>query len=502
MSAYVSLSVQATRGNSYDLESDHSVIAYFQYPESSGTFYEDPYDFSTSFASTGGDGSEGGSSDYTPNYSTVVYVQTECIYLGSTTGVASTVSVTPWITSVSPAQFNPGTQNTVTITGGGFGASPTLGFSPGAGLSYTILSASDNTITLALNVAASASPGTSNVTVISNGVSGQGFLSGSGVSPQSNAVSININGATCTYVIAQDKQKFSIGGDYLTASIPLEVTESTHNAACAGKVTWSVQFNYHPPRGYPSSKSGTLFPGCGTVNKTLTFQTPTGVGGQGTVRATIQAGNQVVTPPAATIYVDGTSIPTSLITNQLYSLYSGGATPGLMTGIAMTESTYYHFTQPTAYCYNPPSQTYSYTGNKLLFGLAGSWPNAACSDGGSHVGLMMVPTTMTDAYNWQTNAQDGVNLFVHDKLGTAGRYEAKFYSCYPNLPQLTLAQSELDALVFYGPASYTVGAFSCSYAPGAGAYWIPNANETGWVVNSNNAGAISYVKTVNKNIQQ
>jgi hypothetical protein len=362
-------------------------------------------------------------------------------------------------------------------------------------LSYTIMSTTANTINLVLNVAATAVPGDRTVDVSSNGASGQGFLPGSGVSQRSNAKSISVNGSTCLYSIPTDGQKFSIGGDYLTTSIPLQVSESTHNPACTGKVTWSVQFSYHPPRGYPNSSSSTLAPGCSTVNQTLSFQTPAGIGGQGAIRATIQTSSQIVTL-TATVYVDGAAIPAPVITNQLYSLYSGGATPGLMTGIAKTESTYYQFTSPQAFCYN---------GNQALFGVTGSWPNASCSDGGSHVGLMMVATTMPDAYNWQTNTQNGVNLFVHDKLGVAGRYEAKFYSCYPGLPQLTLAQSELDALVFYGPAARNVlppnTSFSCSYPMGYGAYWIPDSNHTGWVENDANESAMTYVNTVRTNIQ-
>ena len=113
----------------------------------------------------------------------------------------------------------------------------------------------------------------------------------------------------------------------------------------------------------------------------------------------------------------------------------------------------------------------------------------------------MMPTTLTYAYNWQANAQDGVSFFVNDKLGVAGRYEAKIYSCYPNLPQLTLNQSELDALVFYGEAAGTVGTFACTYAPGSGAYWIPNPDHTGWVENDENGAAIRHANGVRALIQ-
>lgn len=77
----------------------------------------------------------------------------------------------------------------------------------------------------------------------------------------------------------------------------------------------------------------------------------------------------------ATVYVDGTTISGSVIASKLYNLYSGGATPGLMTGVAMTESSYNHFqfTDPKSYCYQQ---------NSTLFGQTGLWPNAGCSDGG------------------------------------------------------------------------------------------------------------------------
>ncbi|HLI84442.1 MAG TPA: hypothetical protein VKV17_11020 [Bryobacteraceae bacterium] len=106
----------------------------------------------------------------------------------------------------------------------------------------------------------------------------------------------------------------------------------------------------------------------------------------------------------------------------------------------------------------------------------GMWPNESC-DGGSHIGLMMVPTTMADAFNWQQNATDGVHLFANDKLRRAGKYEDYCMSVYPKLRALTLQESELDGLVFYGPGATLFNA-------GYGAYWIPNAAGTDWEVNN------------------
>lgn len=83
--------------------------------------------------------------------------------------------------------------------------------------------------------------------------------------------------------------------------------------------------------------------------------------------------------PVEYAYVVGVPIPDSEITSRLLTLYRG-VTRNLLTGIAMKESSYRQFSDRT------------------LFGYAGKWPLESY-DGGSHIGLMMVPITMADSWN-------------------------------------------------------------------------------------------------------
>jgi len=111
-------------------------------------------------------------------------------------------------------------------------------------------------------------------------------------------------------------------------------------------------------------------------------------------------------PSISNIYVTITgpdAIPDSMITDQLVTLYKNGATPRLMTGIAMQESSYMQFR------------------NFTLFNRADKWPNESY-DGGSHIGLMMVVPNLTRAWNWFNNTNEGVNLFVNQKLAFSRTY--------------------------------------------------------------------------------
>jgi hypothetical protein len=64
--------------------------------------------------------------------------------------------------------------------------------------------------------------------------------------------------------------------------------------------------------------------------------------------------------------------------------------------------------------------------------IAAKWPNESRVDGGSHIGLMMFPTTTADAWNWLTNTTDGVNLFSGapspNKISIATSYIADIVS--------------------------------------------------------------------------
>jgi hypothetical protein len=336
----------------------------------------------------------------------------------------------------------------------------------------------ENTINLVLNVTSTATPGSRSVDVSSNGASGQGFLPGSGVSSRSNAKSIAVNGVgSCVYSIPIDGDKFSIGSDYLTAAIPLQVT--TSDPGCLGTVQWSVTFSYYPSRGFPTSNSSTLSI-CGKVNEAATVSTPPGVGGRGSVIATIIVNGKPVGNVPATIYVDGIQLPEYAAQELLTTLYTqqGGTTRTLMAAVAQQESQLQQFNWTGRWAYSP------------LWGRDGYWPTESYdikNGNGSHIGLMQMPTNMVDAYNWSQNASDGVNFFYQQKLnGKAKAYEAALHQQCPSLPAFTAGDTEMDALAFYGPgASNTLGA-----------YWAAGPNCSEWIVNPMNKKATDYAATV------
>lgn len=76
-------------------------------------------------------------------------------------------NVTPNILSIAPPQGPVGNQTTVTITGSGFGASPTI--TTGFGITATITSHSDSTIIATFAIANGATPGNQPVTVTASG---------------------------------------------------------------------------------------------------------------------------------------------------------------------------------------------------------------------------------------------------------------------------------------------------------------------------------------------
>lgn len=131
--------------------------------------------------------------------------------------------------------------------------------------------------------------------------------------------------------------------------------------------------------------------------------------------ASTTASDGTTVQDCVTFYVDGVASPSPLDpTTKLESLYSTGTTPHLMTGLATHESGYNQFLLPGQGSPNEPD---------LYDGIQGLWPREP-NDGGSHIGLMMVPTTDADAWDWTQNATDGVtNIFVGEKLPLAQSFE-------------------------------------------------------------------------------
>src|SRR5579875_974863 len=228
-------------------------------------------------------------------------------------------------------------------------------------------------------------------------------------------------------------------------------------------------------------------------------------------------------------YIEGPAggITNSVITSQLEqspqsypnsSSYPSGGTPSLLAQAAVYESGYAQFLEPP----QPPKNFDLYNLFAKSSGeIAAKWPlesrlSDGLSDGGSHIGLLQVMTdanqsTDPNAWNWVTNATDGVNLFSGDppaeyqdnnnKIDYATTYENEIIQegYTPQLPNLSSTQLENMALLLYGPGA-SVDLTKQYYAPSCsgkivkqftckGANWV-------WKENTNNPTGTTYVDTV------
>lgn len=243
-----------------------------------------------------------------------------------------------------------------------------------------------------------------------------------------------------------------------------EITFQAVGVNTTSKVNWTATLYYATSgnRGQYTFKDSFTSPL--NLTTTRTYQSK---GGQMTVTATC---GKVSAPSVNYAYVLGVAIPDSEITSRLYALY-GGATPNLLTGIAMKESTYRQFA------------------DKTLFGKAGKWPNESY-DGGSHIGLMMVPITMADSWDWQTNTQNGANMFA-EKVQIARSVERQLRRQYRSLRSLTGAEIENMALVLYGPNAHANDPQMQYFIP------QPSGNNVDWVINTaNNPKGVTYADSV------
>ncbi len=271
-------------------------------------------------------------------------------------------------------------------------------------------------------------------------------------------------------------QVFSMGGgNYNQATVSLEAT-----SACTGTANWTLNFTYTSR--LPATFTGSTTTST-TINQSTNYTTPVGEGGQVTAQAQATLAGQSFTK-SITFYVLGAAIPYSTITSRLYSLYTTGATPHLLTGIAEVESSYHQFVQ--AY----------------MMGATGDWPNGdnAASLLDAYVGLMMVPNGMTQGFDWITDTsatdQRGGAYIFNQKLSTASTCMGVEQQSYPSLPLLSGSQLEENALVFYSGNS---GTGTCSQVS-PHLYWVPASDGTSWVENSSSP-EYTYVNNVENSIQ-
>lgn len=254
-------------------------------------------------------------------------------------------------------------------------------------------------------------------------------------------------------------------GDFReTSPIAFEADDATNS----GKVDWTVTMDYATSGGHGSFTTNDTFSSQLNQSTTRTYKYE---GGRLTVNAseTANSGGNTACPIDYS-YVVGSAIPNAEITSRLESLYHG-ATPNLLTGIAMRESSYTQFY------------------NSTLYGIAARWPHESASDGGSHIGLMQMPTTETHAWDWYANTSDAAQLFA-EKIRTAKRLERRIRRQYKALPRLTDDQVENMALVLYGP--YASPSLSMQY------YDVQVVGNTAtWIVNTaNNPNGVSYADDI------
>jgi hypothetical protein len=176
-----------------------------------------------------------------------------------------------------------------------------------------------------------------------------------------------------------------------------------------------------------------------------------------------------------------------------------------MTGIAEQESAYNQFIYPGQG--SPPEPD-------LFDEIQGLWPREP-DDGGSHMGLMMVPTTATFAWDWTQNTNDGVNSTDHGFVGAklpiatnmaswllTGKKASKRNQlpedvpAHVNLAPLSSPSAQLEnmALVDYGPGAASLYWAQQYYIPvcptgnitTSHSAWTCNGGAWYWAVNDPN----------------
>lgn len=319
-------------------------------------------------------------------------------------------------------------------------------------------------------------------------------------------------------------------------------------------INWTVSLHYQSSGGYPNPATDPS--PLNFIGTSYTYPSYQSIGGQVVAMAQVtDPADGSVVSDCSTFYVEGPEggILNGTITQRLDQLYpasssynqylnDGTGTPNLMTGVAMKESSYEQFRTP-AESFNPPEPDLFNLKNN--FQVSAKWPvespPATCPDGsfgpGCYIGLLQVPTTDPDAWDWTTNTQDGVNLFSggnSDKVQAAVAYEGEIINgnkrpaepAHINgdgsyLRALHGNERENDALVLYG--GYLVPA--CGQNPTLACilnslYYVPQCPPPGvqiqdnhgnlkcqggtwqWVINSaSQAGGVNYVNVIRTGVQ-
>ncbi|MCC6367707.1 MAG: hypothetical protein IT165_29645 [Bryobacterales bacterium] len=500
--ASANTSASAPDGDVYELLGLHYVVIdeIWRIPINAygGYMVYDPLGFSSFAPSVGPGGGSGVPIDayQGPGPAYEVWSLTEIIFLGATDYVQPASDLTPYIDSVSPSTWDPGTTVSVLIQGEHFGPNPSLEISPDDGkVRWTNMNPSldGKQITADFTIDTDAPPGERIVTVTSRGVSGLGFAQGPGQSSKSNGRTVKVAGSPCQIFMTNDQVYYNLdaASNYRTATIPLRA----NSPGCTGTVNWSLTLYYQTTHGFAAQRSGP-FTRTSLLNDEVNFTSPIGIGGRGELVAEIIDSQGRTKKATATLFVHGQNPPTATVDEQLKSIgaqsYSG-PTKNILTGIAAKESSYqapglvagqfskYKLTNCNggqAIPLNPVKQG----------GIQGSWPTEDCASG-FHVGLFQVEVTSPAlAWDWLANVNQAVStLQFHYNKAILNETTFKNQSCTgrPNRPPaLTALQLEDNALAGYNAGDQM-----------RFAYWIPSKDCKTWTVNVG-ARTITYVREV------
>ncbi|MBU4211248.1 MAG: hypothetical protein L6437_12145 [Kiritimatiellae bacterium] len=255
---------------------------------------------------------------------------------------------------------------------------------------------------------------------------------------------------------------------------PIAFKAKVEGVNYTGNTDWDVKLEYQTDGGGPYEKTYQFTsPNNQAVNRTFISE-----GGRLTIKASATV-NGIQCSSEITNFITGVGIPDAIITQRLGGLYTPptGGTAGLLTGIAMNESSYRQF-----------------DARITKYGLTARWPVESIPERpdqpsrGSYIGMMQVPVAMDTAWDWLINTQTGADIFVNDKLVRARNKVADLQTTHPGLPNLNGVQLENYALGLYGGHSRPY------YAPDqVGGQWQ-------WQTTKNRP-LLNYVSKVRKNIQ-
>jgi hypothetical protein len=451
-------SYSPTNGYDYVTSTDHYVVqnVLAGFDIYGDAVFEDPLGFSLLPASDPSIGSD----SFDPEFSDIFTLE-EVIYVGSTLAQTSTADQTPYITSITPNSWDAGSSVNVVIQGSNFGSgTPQLEVSgSGITISNVSVSAAGDAVYATFIIDPSAEQTDRTVDVVSQGVSGLGFASGPARQPTSNPVTFTVNGSPCKITIPNNGQKYTLGGaDLRQLQLPLTTqSQNTSGGQCQGTVSWQLSFFYVGSHGQNQATAGP-FTMTGNLNSTLTFTPPSGTvaGGRVDAKVTVTINGQS-SQQAVTFYVDGANsgpVFKPFIASQYQSMHTamiGTSTtePNLFIGVGWKESNLSQFGN-IKYC-NSKGKTTPVT--VALFGVAGQWPVENCASSAVGLGQYLgsqSSNVMPDAWDWQQNISDSMNLFLTDKWRRASIRETSFRTKYTTLPALSDAQREQCALAFYG----------------------------------------------------